>query len=263
MGDPVSERRSSRPVWLGEDQRRWDHVRVHLQVLRDPRLDAYALAVYLGLAAHAEVATGSARPSIETLAGYGGMSARKAAAVVGELVAAGYVTVEHRAGKASRYALLPPPPLHEVQGSDDPDVGISCASPLHLVPDTPAPGADELEPVNQNQRPEEPLSRVDELIGAGFDRFWSVWPDKRARKAALKAWPAAVKAAGSIGVIVEGAERYRDDPNRDPAFTAHASSWLNSERWSDPPLARRGSRPAAPAQRVIEDRSGRSGRIDL
>ena len=62
--------RSSRPFWLGEDARGWDHVRLHIQVYRDPRMGAYEQSVYGGIACHAELQTGEAKPSVETLATY-------------------------------------------------------------------------------------------------------------------------------------------------------------------------------------------------
>lgn len=123
---------------------------------------------------------------------------------------------------------------------------------------SPEPSLDpSLEPVEQPTP-----SRIDEALTAGFDRFWEVWPRKAAKGEARKAWPAAVKAAGSIDVIVDGARRYRDDPNRDDRYTAHPATWLRAERWNDEPLPPRAGRAAQP-RRIIEDRDGPSGRIDL
>ena len=48
----------------------------------------------------------------------------------------------------------------------------------------------------------------------------------------------AIKEA-EIGLILAGAERYRDDPNRVDTFTAHPATWLNSGRWNDAPLPQR------------------------
>lgn len=74
-------------------------------------------------------------------------------------------------------------------------------------------------------------------IPAGsFDRFWAAYPAKVAKGAARKAWPKALKAAGDAERIIAGAERYAVDPNREPGFTAHPSTWLNAERWDDDPL---------------------------
>jgi len=68
-----------------------------------------------------------------------------------------------------------------------------------------------------------------------FDLFWNTYPIKIGKATALKAWEKARKrATGQI--IVEGADRYARDPNRDPAFTAHPSTWLNGDRWLDAPL---------------------------
>lgn len=45
----------------------------------------------------------------------------------------------------------------------------------------------------------------------------------------------------SVELIIEGAKRFASDPNRQAEFTAHASTWLNQERWTDAPLPSRGS----------------------
>jgi hypothetical protein len=72
-----------------------------------------------------------------------------------------------------------------------------------------------------------------------FDAFWSVYPRKEKKGEAIKAWPGAVKKA-TVELIVSGAERYRDDPNRDPAYTQHPATWLRAECWLDDPLPARG-----------------------
>jgi hypothetical protein len=68
-----------------------------------------------------------------------------------------------------------------------------------------------------------------------FDAFWIIYPRKDAVGAARKAWPRARKSA-SLEEIMAGAARYRDDPNREAAYTAHGSTWLNQQRWNDPAL---------------------------
>jgi hypothetical protein len=102
-------RHSSRPFWLGEDRRQWDHVRVHVQVFMDPRMGAYEQAVYGGIACHAELQTGEARPSVETLAGYAKCDERTVRRVLRRLQDWGYIEIEYRRGRASIYRLLPPP----------------------------------------------------------------------------------------------------------------------------------------------------------
>jgi hypothetical protein len=72
-----------------------------------------------------------------------------------------------------------------------------------------------------------------------FNLFWAIYPRKEAKGAARSAFIKACKKA-SIELIIEGAKRFAQDPNRQPEFTAHASTWLNQERWTDAPLPSRG-----------------------
>lgn len=68
-----------------------------------------------------------------------------------------------------------------------------------------------------------------------FDHFWSIYPRKVGKPKAREAWKRAIKRADP-SAIVAGAKRYRDDPNRDDAYTAHPTTWLNRDGWEDPPL---------------------------
>jgi len=68
-----------------------------------------------------------------------------------------------------------------------------------------------------------------------FDEFWKIYPRHHARVTAEKAFVKALRKA-SFEEICAGAQRYRDDPNRLDDKTAHGSTWLNQERWDDPPL---------------------------
>jgi hypothetical protein len=72
-----------------------------------------------------------------------------------------------------------------------------------------------------------------------FNLFWAIYPRKEAKGAARTAFIKACKKA-SVDAIIEGAKRFAADPNRQPEFTAHASTWLNQERWTDDALPSRG-----------------------
>jgi hypothetical protein len=72
-----------------------------------------------------------------------------------------------------------------------------------------------------------------------FNLFWAIYPRKEAKGAARTAFIKASKKA-SVDAIIEGAKRFALDPNRQPEFTAHASTWLNQERWTDDALPSRG-----------------------
>lgn len=102
------------------------------------------------------------------------------------------------------------------------------------------------------------------VLAAGFDRFWTAYPRATAKGQARAAWPAAVKAAGGIEAVVAGAQRYRDDPNRDDRFTKHPATWLRAECWADPPLPARTDRPKrATVGGVDADRTAPAGRVEL
>jgi hypothetical protein len=63
-------------------------------------------------------------------------------------------------------------------------------------------------------------------------------PKKVGKQAAEKAYAKAAKTTEE-NVIIAGARRYADDPNRVDAFTAHPTTWLNAGRWNDDPLPER------------------------
>jgi hypothetical protein len=68
-----------------------------------------------------------------------------------------------------------------------------------------------------------------------FDTWYAIYPRKDSKGPARTAYAKAKKKAGARALI-EGAERYRDDPNREEAFTKLPATWLNAECWDDGPL---------------------------
>lgn len=69
----------------------------------------------------------------------------------------------------------------------------------------------------------------------GFDDFWAVYPAKKAKPDARKAWTKAVRGADRA-LILAGAKRYADERRgQDPKYTAYPATWLNRERWNDEP----------------------------
>jgi hypothetical protein len=69
----------------------------------------------------------------------------------------------------------------------------------------------------------------------GFDVFWSVYPKKDDKPLAKRSFEKALDRA-TLDIIIAGAERYRDDPNREPGFTKNPSTWLNADAWENAPL---------------------------
>ena len=92
-----------------------------------------------------------------------------------------------------------------------------------------------------------------------FDEFWSAYPRKVGKQAAMKAYAKAIRLA-STDEITAGALRYANDPNRVDAFTAHPTTWLNAGRWADGPLPERiktADEKRAEELRIAEERRRR------
>lgn len=66
-----------------------------------------------------------------------------------------------------------------------------------------------------------------------FLRFWDVFPEKSGKSAAFSAWLAARARGAAAEDIIAAAERYRDNPHRDPNKTKYPQGWLNDERYLD------------------------------
>lgn len=83
-----------------------------------------------------------------------------------------------------------------------------------------------------------------------FDEFWKAYPKKADKAAARKAWAKAVRTVDP-DILTEAAMRYRNDPNRDDAYTKNAATWLNAGSWENDPLpARGGGRKTGGASRM-------------
>lgn len=68
-----------------------------------------------------------------------------------------------------------------------------------------------------------------------FAQFWKMYPRKVGKGKAEKAFISALRRA-SFAEILEGCERFAQERDgEDPQFTAHPTSWLNADRWSDEP----------------------------
>jgi hypothetical protein len=69
----------------------------------------------------------------------------------------------------------------------------------------------------------------------GFDEFYKIYPKRADPALAKRSFESALKRA-TFETILQGAQRYRDDPNREQAFTKNPSTWLNADAWENDPL---------------------------
>lgn len=82
-----------------------------------------------------------------------------------------------------------------------------------------------------------------------FNEFWDIYPRSAGKPKAGAAYKRARRRA-SQQAIIDGARRYASDPNREDAYTAHATTWLNRDGWNDPPLPQR---RAGPPSRLADE----------
>ncbi|MFE1192885.1 hypothetical protein ACFW6E_08800 [Streptomyces olivaceoviridis] len=69
-----------------------------------------------------------------------------------------------------------------------------------------------------------------------FGAFWTVYPKKRAREEARKAWIAAIERGADPQHIVTAAQAYaRERFNQDPKYTKYPATWLNKGCYDDEP----------------------------
>jgi len=69
-----------------------------------------------------------------------------------------------------------------------------------------------------------------------FDSIWKLYPNKKGKDKAYKAYCKAIKEKVSDETIINGIERYKKEIARkrtEPRYIAHGSTWFNQKRWED------------------------------
>lgn len=104
-----------------------------------------------------------------------------------------------------------------------------------------------------------------------FETFWQQYPRGEGKGGAHKVWVQIVKTGKATNEeLIAGAMRYATDPNRDPSYTKHASTWLNAGCWGDAPLPKRGGQgngrqrdDSRSIRKVFDDYFGTNGPGDV
>jgi hypothetical protein len=212
--------------------------------------------VLLIIADHASDDGTEAWPSQATMAAKASISIRTVQRAVNSLVAGGYLWMEKGAGgsvncredrRPHRYTINikklrgDTESTREERGDNQDSNGATLATPTGR----------QSRPMNH---PIKPSNETPE-----FNLFWDQYPIKVGKAAAKKAWEKAIKVEAP-DVIIHGAIRYANDPNRHPGFTAHPSTWLNAQRWADDPLPQRVLSPDEKRMRELEESKAKSER---
>ena len=91
------------------------------------------------------------------------------------------------------------------------------------------------EPLTTNHKPIHTAPAA-QLVDGDFENFYSAYPKKVAKPAALKAWKSAKLSAGSAAVIltdIATRSNSRDWLKEDGKFIPNPATYLNQRRWED------------------------------
>jgi hypothetical protein len=129
------------------------------------------------------------------------------------------------------------------EGAGAPSEGAG-APPYSSYPSDPSTDKDSSpDPVEQPKPKRTPAPKADHHLEA-FGAFWLVYPKKRAREEAKKAWRQAIERGADPQHIVTAATGYaRERAGEDAKFTKYPATWLNKGCYDDEPDASPGQRP--------------------
>ena len=207
------------------------HTEVRFSIVPEWVIDAdisdRAVRVYAILARYADSETLQAFPSRETLAKRARCHWRSIDRAIDELVKLGAVTKTHRkngdAYQSNIYTLRRVLPRLS-PGTDTGDTGVLTGESVGTDTGGNLTITTELEPTEL-----EPVNDINEQ----FNEFWAVYPRKKGKGQARRAFEKALEKT-DLETIIAGVEAYIEHEDMsDPQFVAHPSTWLNGERWED------------------------------
>jgi hypothetical protein len=211
------------------------------------------VVVYVSLSTFAD-RDGESHPRVSTIAERAGVTKRLAEKAIMKLRTMGIITTEqvrHPDGSLSHciYTIRQTPPEGLIRSvPTEPTFGTPTEptfgthrthvrgrrntpenTPDEHFPEADASSSDALFDTPQAQ--DQQQRRTDR-----FGDFYTAYPRKVDRGAAERAWKnKIIRGRVDPDVVIAGARRYAEDPNRDPAFTKHPSTWLNAEAWLNEP----------------------------
>lgn len=106
-----------------------------------------------------------------------------------------------------------------------------CSSNASALPKQSEPEPDISSSLRSEDKPRAQRASVAKEAAAAFERFWTAWPNKVAKRDAAKAF---LKVAGEIDAILDGIGRYMAAKPPDRAWM-HPATFLNGRRWEDAP----------------------------
>jgi len=89
-----------------------------------------------------------------------------------------------------------------------------------------------LQTIAKQTAPKKPVQRKKLDAGFEFENFWSHYPVKKGKQAAIRAYSKLPKAL-RILIVADIKDRLANDAQWIAGYIPHASTYLNGERWTD------------------------------
>jgi hypothetical protein len=189
--------------------------------------------VLVALADHADAQTAECWPAIAFIAKRCCMGERSVFRHLERLETLGKILRINRLGRSSLYRLLIDN-IAEDPAKLAPTPATLAGAPASLAPRTVTKPSKESRDIpkpklNGHSKPSLPKRAIDEE----FLEFYTDYPNKKAKKAALKAYQKA-RTEASHQEIMEGLSRAKASRQwKDPQYIPHPATWLNQGRWED------------------------------
>ena len=180
------------------------------------------VSVWLCLWDHVNRDTGTAWPGVPTISEVTGLNRRTVQRALRQLEDLGHVKTEPREGgefgnQTNLYTL--------VQGG-----GVQTAGGRPV--DQGGGGADTAQ-TKTNEPKKNPLPPKGDYELEGFAEAWSLWRKGSAKKAAGRAWKAALKKKTSADLLSSMARWLQANRDTETRYLPALAVWLNGERWDD------------------------------
>ena len=211
-------------------------------VLEHSKAKGSARLLLVILAEHLNENTRRCDPSIATLAREANATPRTVARLLAELKVAGEIGIATGGGRkhCNAYTITAAenPDSDDIVCDENPDTRDRVASSETL---TPVTGFDGETLTNHVRNPDNVVRRTirnqKDISHAGedsdFTAFWSAYPRKVAKPAALKAWRSA-KHRPPLAELLVALDRHKGSEQWQAArFIPHPATWLNGQRWDD------------------------------
>lgn len=196
-------------------------------------ISSNAVRVYGVLRRHADKDDGTCHPGRSRIAKLANIHERSVDRALRELESIGAVEVMHRVDPDNKKRFLSNQYRVLTPSADVTTPRAGVTTPPALVSPPPRAGVAVtrvIEPESENQRTYDQLA-----VDQAFDTFWTTYPRKIARKKCKQWWTRHHQHADKILDSLDAWCQYWAQTVTDNRYIPHPYTWLNQERWDDPP----------------------------